>query len=141
VGGQKPQPIPKVDAAGRPLGEWAADEVLQTDPRSQGRAGSLGRETMVEDADAAAVSAAALGATPGSEHLSALREGYLQRLADEQGLAYHRLTDSDGLLQALQAPALARPVAVRLSAAPALLVLALAALLLRLWLRTPPPRP
>jgi len=141
VGGQKPQPIPKVDAAGRPLGEWAADEVLQTDPRSQGRGASVGREAMADDGDAAQLSAAALGATPGSEHLSALREVYLQRLADEQGLGYHRLIDSDGLLQALRAPALARPVAVRLSLAPALLVLALLALLLRLWLRTPPPRP
>jgi mxaL protein len=133
VGGSKPQPIPKTDAAGRPLGEWAADEVLQTDPRSQGRAGSVGREVMAEDGGAAGVSAAALGATPGSEHLSSLREVYLQRLAEEQGLGYLRLHDATGLADALRAPRLARLVPVRVSLAPALQALALAALLWRAW--------
>lgn len=125
VGGSKPQPIPKSDPRGRPLGEWAADEVLQTDPRSRGRGASVGQETMAEDpADRGGNDPRALGATPGSEHLSALREGYLQRLAEEQGLGYLRLGGAAELAAALAAPAMGRPVPVRVSLAPVLLALA-----------------
>jgi mxaL protein len=54
-----------------------------------------------------------LGATPGSEHLSALREGYLRLLAGEQGMAFLRLQPGQGLEAALTSPAMAKPVAVR----------------------------
>lgn len=95
VGGDAPQPIPKVDPLGRPLGDWEADEVLQVDPRSLGRGGSVSGEQMVEpDAKQAAPLP---GSTPGSEHLSALREGYLRLLAGETGIGYLRLTDGPAL--------------------------------------------
>lgn len=127
VGGTMPQPIPKTDPAGRPIGFWAADEVLQTDPRSRGRGASVGGETMSEDGDAAP--AVGLGATPGAEHLSSLREPYLQLLAQENGMAYHRLDDAAGLVKALQAPALARPVPTSVDARIGLAALALVLLL------------
>ena len=127
VGDARPSPIPKFDPSGRPLGPWAADEVLQTDPRSQGRGGSVGGEAMVEQDSAPP--AVGLGATPGSEHLSGLREPYLQLLASEGGFAYHRLRTAEGLLQALRARALARPVTVHSDARVALAALALALLL------------
>jgi len=111
VGQLKPAPIPKLDPLGRRLGFWAADEVAQADLRSLGRGGSVGQEAMVEEGSAAPV--AGLGATPGSEHLSALREPYLQLLASENGLAYHRLRDAEALSRAWRDPALARPVAVQ----------------------------
>lgn len=131
VGGTTPVPIPKSDPVGRPLGFWSADEVLQVDPRSLGREASVRGETMTEDGDA--VPAVALGATPGAEHLSSLREPYLQLLAAENGLTFHRLLEAQALAEALQAPALARPVRARVDARVGLAALALA-LLLSLWL-------
>ena len=140
VGGPLPAAIPKTDPQGRPLGQWSADEVQQTDPRSQGRGGSVAGEVLSEEGDArgtglaatglgvTAVGAMGLGATPGSEHLSALREPYLQLLASERGLAYHRLQQPEALAQALRVPALVRPVAVPLQARAPLGWLALALL-------------
>jgi len=127
VGDEVLSPIPKVDPLGRPLGFWRADEVLQTDPRSQGRGGSVDGERMVED-DGARVEALP-GATPGSEHLSALREPYLALLAEETGLGYHRLTRLDAFADALTGPRLARPVPARVDLRPALAALALLSLL------------
>jgi mxaL protein len=127
VGGLVPQPIPKVDPSGRALGFWGADEVAQTDVYSEGRGTSV-REKFVDDSRPAA---ALPGATPGSEHLSSLREGYLRLLANEQGLGYHRLLDGDGLARALTAPALARPVRAQADLRPWLAGLALCLLLAR----------
>jgi len=131
VGGSLPVPIPKSDPAGRPLGLWAADEVMQSDPYSLGRATSQRGEAMTEDGDAAP--GAGLGATPGAEHLSSLREPYLQLLAAENGLAFHRLLEPGALAEALQAAALARPLRASVDARVPLSALALA-LLVTLWL-------
>ena len=126
VGELRPSPIPKTDPFGRPLGLWQADEVLQVDPRSLGRGGSVA-EKMVEEG--AGGEAPMLGATPGSEHLSGLREAYLQLLARETGLGYLRLRDDDGLAAALRDRGFARPVPARVDAAGPLALLALLALL------------
>jgi mxaL protein len=137
VGELKPSPIPKTDPRGRPLGFWSADDVLQVDAYSRGRGASVDGETMVEDAEGAAP--AGVGATPGSEHLSSLREAYLQLLAGENGLAFHRLRSAQGLAEALRSKALARPVAVRGDARVLLAGLAFLLLLVphakALWLR------
>ena len=111
VGDLKPSPIPKTDPLGRPLGFWDRDEVLQVDPRSLGRGASVGGERMVEEGEPPAPPLP--GATPGSEHLSSLREAYLQQLADQTGLGYQRLRDSEGFIAALTAPSLARSVVAR----------------------------
>ena len=111
VGDLKLSPIPKTDPLGRPLGFWGPDEVLQVDPRSLGRGASVGGEQMTEEGSAAA--APLPGSTPGSEHLSSLREAYLQLLAAQTGLAYQRLGGSEAFIDALTAPSLARPVAAR----------------------------
>lgn len=141
VGDLLPSPIPKRDPQGRPLGFWRADEVMQTDPRSQGRATSVPGEKMADGPGPAdGVAAPMLGATPGREHLSALREGYLQLLAQEQGLGFLRLQTAQGLEAALMAPALAKPMPVRTGGRNALAALALGLLLLRYllpWLRRP----
>ncbi|MDH5341057.1 MAG: VWA domain-containing protein [Rubrivivax sp.] len=133
VGDPKPSPIPKSDPQGRPLGYWRAEDVAQSDPYSQGRGASVAGESMVEpqDAKAPAAPGAALGATPQFEHLSGLREPYLQLLAAEQGMAYLRLQSPRGLVAALTAPAFARPVRVRADARPVLAGLALVLLLAR----------
>jgi len=110
VGQARPSPIPKLDPLGRPLGFWGADEVAQVDPRSQGRGASVGQELMVDEGGVA--EAAGLGATPGSEHLSGLREPYLRLLAQENGFAFHKLRSAAALSKALRDKALSRPVRV-----------------------------
>jgi mxaL protein len=124
VGGLVPAPIPKTDPFGQTIGVWGADEVAQVDPRTLGRGASVAAEKMIEDDGASAEGAR------GAEHLSSLREPYLQLLAAENGFAYHRLRDAQALSAALQAAALARPLAVRGDLRPALSALALLLLLL-----------
>lgn len=124
VGGDLPVPIPKQDIEGKPLGVWTADEVVQTDPYSAGRAGSVAGERLVETED-----------TPipdwhriGNEHLTSLREAYLQALAGERGLGYLRLAAPDDLARALAAHGAVR-VASPLDLTPALLAISFALLL------------
>jgi mxaL protein len=109
AGGPTPVPIPKLDLDGRRLGYWGPDDVLQTDPYSRGRTGSVAGERYV---GADAVKAPPGWPPVGNEHLSHLREGYLRLLADELELGYLRL-DSVGngaraLAARLQTPPLAR---------------------------------
>ena len=127
VGGDLPVPIPKIDPSGRRVGEWAAKDVLQVDPRSLGRGGSVGGEKMVELQEGGELPA--IGATPGAEHLSSLREGYLRLVASETGLAYNRLGDVRALTAALLDPSLTRPAPARRDLRPLLGALAFLALL------------
>lgn len=106
VGGDAPVPIPRHDPEGRAMGTWGAGDVVQR--------ASRGMNPNAPEA-AEGPPPAMAGATPGQEHLSALREAYLQLLARETGLGYHRLADADGLRRALMAPELAHPVAARIS--------------------------
>jgi len=99
--------------------------VVQTDPRSRGRGGQ--GEAMVGDTTDKVPSG-------GSEHLSSLHEAHLRLLAGDTGLAYLRLTSETALIEALTAPALARPVPTRFDLAP---LLAALALLLLLWRHLP----
>ncbi len=138
VGGEALSPIPRSDPEGRPLGLWGAGEVAQVDPYSRGRGGSVEGEQMVEDATAAAVPD--LGATPGREHLSSLREPYLRRLAQETGLRYARLQSGAQLLALLRDPALAQPQRRPEPLRPLLVLAALALLAWRHVRRSPPPR-
>lgn len=127
VGGALPVRIPKHDLEGRAYGHWGADEVMQLDPRSYGRGGSVAGEQMVEDGSERP--GVMVGATPGSEHLSSLREPYLQLLAGETGLMYQRLTTPQALHAAMTSAQLAHPVASRLDLRWVFGLLALAALL------------
>lgn len=130
VGGDEPLPIPKFDPGGQAVGEWGADEVLQIDPRSIGRGGSVGGEQMVEPEDATVQ--ALPGVTPGTEHLSALREDYLRLLASETGLGYQRMAGAAALREALEGPKLAREAPARLDLRPAFGAAALLCILIPL---------
>lgn len=99
AGGLTPAAIPKYDPAGNLLGFWGADDVMQTDRYSEGRGGSVQGEGMAEESRE-------VKKTGGTEHLSALREAYLQTLASETGIGYQRLESADGFLAAMQSPAL-----------------------------------
>ena len=140
VGGDLPVPIPKLDPAGRSLGTWQAQDVMQVDPRTLGRGGN--RESMVDSVEAVGSAGSGgdpsaksaglpLGATPGAEHLSSLREGYLQLLAAEAGLVYQRLSDAKSLFAALADARVSRPISSTTDLRPLLGAVALLALL---WL-------
>ncbi len=109
VGGDAPVPIPRHDPEGRAIGTWGAGDVVQRANRGVNPNAPEAAENASNPLPAMA------GATPGQEHLSALREGYLQLLATETGLGYHRLSDANGLRRALLAPALAHEVEARRS--------------------------
>lgn len=91
VGGDEPKPIPRTDPDGKRIGYWRSTEVLQN-------AGPEG-------------SAEAGGTT--HEHLSELRERWLQRLATTVGFGYRRLVDARSLSDALHDRSLAHPARVQ----------------------------
>jgi mxaL protein len=119
AGGPVPVPIPKFDPDGRRLGYWRADEVMQTDPISQGRRGSVAGERYVETEH---VRPPPGWPAAGNEHLSQLREGYLRLLADELRFGYLRLDGASSgaraLVQRMQERPLARVVPTRISLRP-----------------------
>jgi mxaL protein len=97
VGGKRLVPIPKYDTSGRQNGYWAANDVMQVDPFTLGRPGSVENESM-SGVDRAELVQRVLR---GNEHLSSLREAYLKRLAGELRLRYHRLESERGLRKLL----------------------------------------
>lgn len=107
VGADALMPIPKNDPEGQPMGFWGADEVMQVDGYSAGRGGS--GESMVDESGKAEQR---MKPTM-TEHLSSLKSGYLQALARDTALSYHRLSDHPSLLRALMSPELARPAPYR----------------------------
>ncbi|MBF6649819.1 vWA domain-containing protein [Methylobacter sp. BlB1] len=124
VGGLQPVPIPKFNGKGEADGFYSAEDVPH---RSSFGESNLNPEK-IEGYDARNAPFGREAAT-GSEHLASLREPYLQQLASEAGLRYHRLTDIDALNEALQTPdfAVQKPVDadVRWKAAVAALALLL----------------
>jgi mxaL protein len=114
VGGDSLTPMPKYDMDGKYLGEWAPDEVPQMDMSGYRALSSVPGEKMAGDDD---------DATPsGTEHLSSLKEDYLQLLAGDAKLDYRRLVRSADMLDTLQAAQLRRslPVDTNLRWIPAL---------------------
>lgn len=108
VGGSEPSPIPKFDPDGNALGYWRADEVAQIDVYSQGRAASVAGEKMA-DVDDTASEAKKRAPT---EHLSSVKESYLQQLAQENGLGYARLVLPSDLVMQLSGSHLAQQASV-----------------------------
>ncbi len=124
AGGLQAVAIPKFDAKGKRIGVYGPDDVPH---RSSFGESDLNPEK-IEGYDARNAPFGKHAAT-GSEHLSALQEGYLQQLAAESGLAYRRLDHAAALLGAVQDSAFTqqRPVVedIRWRAAAAALVLLL----------------
>lgn len=103
VGGDSLTPMPKHDMDGKYLGEWGPDEVPQMDMSGYRALSSVPGEKMAGEDDA----------TPsGTEHLSSLKEDYLQLLAGDARLEYRRLARSADMLDALQAAQLRRPLPI-----------------------------
>jgi mxaL protein len=100
IGGLQPARIPHLDKDNRVVGYWAPDEVMQIDRHTAGRPSTQGGETMagIDSSEVAGRIAR------GSEHLSSLRETYLQQLAGETGLDYLRATTDKVFVRALLDP-------------------------------------
>ncbi len=93
VGGEKLVPIPKFDKTGEQQGYWKVDEVDHVDAFTQSRSAREGTELE----------------NTGTEHLSSLRETYLEGLADKTGLTYHRLGSTKEFSKQMQSSALGIP--------------------------------
>lgn len=95
--------IPKFNAQGQREGVYQADDVPhrstfgESDLNPEKIAGYNARNAPFGNE-----------AVVGNEHLTSLKQDYLQSLAEQSGLAYQRLEDSDSLRQALFNPELAQ---------------------------------
>ena len=107
VGGLQPVPIPKFDNKGLRIGVYGPDDVPH---RSNFGESDLNPEK-IEGYDARN---APFGkhAAVGNEHQSALQERYLQQLAAETGLNYHRLQNSELLSSVIQQSEFGSPINV-----------------------------
>ncbi len=100
AGGLVAQAIPKYDKAGNLLGLWNADDVMQTDLYTQEALdGGAVTDVTAAKSDKKKVE--------GTEHMSALREAYLQTLATESGIGYHRLENTEQFFSAMESPSMA----------------------------------
>ncbi len=117
VGGLTAQAIPKYDSAGNLLGVWNADEVMQIDLYSKTPEKTEGLPAGPSEKK-----------TLGSEHLSSLHEAYLQQLATETGIGYHRMESVEGFFSAMESPRLAATHKTEADVAHFLALAALAAL-------------
>lgn len=103
VGGLLSSRIPHIDDNDNVIGYWGPDEVMQIDVYSMGRSGTQQGEAMVGVNMADIARRVALG----QEHLSSLRENYLQELATQTGLDYVRVDSSSKLVASLRQDAYA----------------------------------
>lgn len=92
VGGDKLVKIPKLDRSGNQSGYWKQDEVVHVDIYTQERSKREGTKLLI-----------------GTEHLSSLREAYLESLAEKTGLTYHRWVNTESFLDLLEAKPLSHP--------------------------------
>lgn len=100
IGGATPARIPLLDEDDEVIGYWSKDDVMQVDRHTAGRSSSPGGEAMVGIDSSDVQDRIARG----TEHLSSLREGYLQQLAAETGLDYVRAATEEAFIRALLQP-------------------------------------
>ena len=119
IGGLAPSRIPHLDENDNIVGYWQRDEVMQVDVYSLGRTGTETGEAMVGVNMANVARRIALG----QEHLSSLRETYLQELATQTGLDYLRIDSPARFVEGLRQREYARrtPVLTDLGWIPATL--------------------
>ena len=113
VGGYQLSPIPKYDDNGREIGFYGVEDVPHDNHFGLPPAGAELREGY--NARNAPFGAAV---AVGVEHLSSVRESYLQSLSEKTGLTYAHLDDSDRLLRAFETAATQRDREVALNLRP-----------------------
>lgn len=104
IGGQIPSRIPHLDEDGKIVSYWSHGEVMQVDVYSLGRSATQQDEAMA-GIDVANI---ARRIVLGQEHLSSLREVYLQELAVRTHLDYMRIESTEKFLAALRQEKYAR---------------------------------
>lgn len=104
IGGLMPSRIPHFDDNDNTVGYWSPDEVMQIDVHSLGRPATVQGEAMVGINMAEVARRIALG----QEHLSSLREIYLQQLATQTGLDYVRIDSPSIFVEGLHKEEYAR---------------------------------
>jgi len=126
VGGHTPAPIPKFNEAGEQSGFYSANDL----PHASRFGLPAEDATRIAGYDARN---APFGSEPavGNEHLSSVREAYLQKLATQIGLVYHHLDNANALNDALQQSAFAEHIT---TAADVRWIPALAALVILVFL-------
>ena len=97
VGGYTPAPIPKFNEAGEQMGFYSADDL----PHASRFGLPAEDPTQIPGHDARNAPFGSEAAV-GNEHLSSVREPYLQKLAAKTGLVYHHLDSANALSDALQ---------------------------------------
>jgi mxaL protein len=99
VGGLTQFKIPKINSDGDQTGFWRSDEVMQYDPFTLGRKGSDTNEKLIDNESSKVdpLIVAQIQATPGKEHMTQLKEKYLNLLSREIDFSYLRLTDGKNL--------------------------------------------
>jgi mxaL protein len=122
VGGDALTAIPKYDMDGKYLGDWGADDVPQADMGGRRALSSVPGEKMVGEEDEVPT---------GTEHLSSLKEPYLQILAQDARLEYRRLARRADMAAILQSASVRRTLPIDtdvrwIPAAAALLLLLIA---------------
>lgn len=86
VGGEKAVPIPKLDENDEQTGFWQATDVTHVDAFTASTRAREGKESNIT----------------GTEHLSSLRESYLQGVATTTGLDYWRLGSTNAFVRQLK---------------------------------------
>lgn len=97
IGGQIPSEIPHLDDDGNVVGYWSHEEVMQVDVYSLGRSATEQGEAMAGIDLVNIARRVALG----QEHLSSLRDVYLQELATRVGLDYAHVDSKEHFLATL----------------------------------------
>lgn len=121
VGADRPSPIPRHDERGREIGFYRMEDMVHgarigaPAPTASSEPGFHPRNNPYGEADLS-----------GSEHLSALRAGYLEAMASEAGLGFARL-DDPSLSTRLMADTRAIPLAGRRDLSPFFAIASLAA--------------
>ncbi|MEO0424597.1 MAG: vWA domain-containing protein [Pseudomonadota bacterium] len=128
VGGDELMPIPVISDEGEVLGYWRAEDVQQLDNYQLGRSGDVEGEGIENAAEVQRLIAA------GTEHMSSLREEYLQSIADQALLDYVRVQQPADLVRALRQSRFAEQIKVDAPTAPLLGAVTLVLLLLYLLL-------
>jgi len=106
VGDYALSPIPKFDADGREIGFYGMGDVLQ-----ENRFGPPPKDAESREGYNPRNAPFGAYAATGVEHLSSVREPYLESLAATTGLSYRHLVDAASLVDALKQAARPRPVA------------------------------
>lgn len=113
VGGYELSPIPKFDDKGREIGFFSADDVPH-----ESRFGLPPKGAEQRDGYNARNAPFGGEIAVGVEHMSSVREPYLQSLADKTGLTYTHLVDAPGLLKAFAVAGAPRPRRAQLDLPP-----------------------